>query len=724
MKSDFFAQRFGRIKKAVTDRLSETKLLPRQKAGLALIVVLGVPAVLYLGGLAGQIIYEHDRWMANGGIASNAKTLYPDVKAGYCFRYAVATGYGHKGILLLLAVAGVIAAYALYRTFRFRRGYDKDRKFRQSESGTYGTSGWMEKAEQEKVFEIASPSIVKGTILGEKKGMAVCLPEDTRLNRHIAVFGAPGVGKSRCFVINQILQSARRGESIIITDSKGELYAATAAYLRKLGYVVRVFDLVNPEFSDSWNCLSEVKGDQVRAQMFVDIIMKNTSEGKSDEFWLNCESNLLKALILFVSLEDGYSADQKTLSTVYDLLITNTDQELENIFNALPNGHPAKFPYQIYLKNKNDKVTGGIAQGIGGRLQVFQAQSIRNITSANEIDLELPAKQKCAYFAILSDQDSTFDFISSLYFSFLFIDLVRYADTIGNMTCDVPVNFVLDEFPNIGQIPDFEKKLATIRSRHMNVDIIFQNLAQLKNRYPNDLWQEIIGCCDTQLFLGCTDGMTAKFISDRAGVIGVEVESQQKELNAIRVTDYTPQFKATSGQGKRNLLNIDEVMRLPNSQALVFLRGEKGLKVNKFDYSRHPDSKLLCPCNVKEHIPEWRAKIEAARKKNTAPAVVPVSAPKPSGTQPGGSQLNGPKPNGSQQTSGSGNGKGAPGSPTSENSEKQQSALSAGNPHSEKSENPSAAPNADSGNKKRNGKPGLIKNSVKMNFVEKYPHDI
>ncbi len=149
------------------------------------------------------------------------------------------------------------------------------------------------------------------------------------------------------------------------------------------------------------------------------------------------------------------------------------------------------------------------------------------------------------------------------------------------MTCDVPVDFVLDKFPNIGQIPDLEKKLATIRSWHMNVDIIFQNLAHLKNRYPNDLWQEIIGCCDMQLFLGCTDGLTAEFISDRAGVIGVDVESQQRELQSIRFTDYTPQFKVASGQGERNLLNIDEVMRLPNSEALIFLRGEKGLKVKK-----------------------------------------------------------------------------------------------------------------------------------------------
>ena len=156
---------------------------------------------------------------------------------------------------------------------------------------------------------------------------------------------------------------------------------------------------------------------------------------------------------------------------------------------------------------------------------------IRNITAYPEIDLELPGKEKCAYFCITSDQDSTFDFLSSLFFSFLFIKLVRFADRNGvDGKLPKAVNFILDEFPNIGAIPDFKKKISTVRSRNISISVIFQNIAQLKNRYPYDEWQEIIGNCDTQIALGCTDEMTARFLSDRTGEVTISVSSQSKHL--------------------------------------------------------------------------------------------------------------------------------------------------------------------------------------------------
>ena len=161
----------------------------------------------------------------------------------------------------------------------------------------------------------------------------------------------------------------------------------------------------------------------------------------------------------------------------------------------LPKGHPAKAPYNIF-KQAGDKVRGGVIVGLGARLQVFQNELICQITNRNDIDLVLPGKEKCAYFCITSDQDSTFDFLASLFFSFLFIKLVRFADAEGvDGQLPIPVNFILDEFPNIGAIPDFKKKISTVRSRNIAVSVIFQNLAQLRNRYPNDEWQEILGNC-------------------------------------------------------------------------------------------------------------------------------------------------------------------------------------------------------------------------------------
>ena len=198
-----------------------------------------------------------------------------------------------------------------------------------------------------------------------------------------------------------------------------------------------------------------------------------------------------------------------------------------------------------------------------------------------------------------------------MFFSFLFIKLVKYADNFGKIPgkLDVPVNFILDEFANIGLIPDFEKKISTVRSRDINISVIIQNIPQLKSRYPNDVWQEIIGNCDTQLFLGCTDETTAKYISDRSGVATIDITSQAVQKKTMTPFQIIPEVKETQSVGKRNILTQDEVLRLPGKNALVIIRGEKILKVDKYDYSRHPYKKKMRPCRMSERIPEWRKRM-------------------------------------------------------------------------------------------------------------------
>lgn len=248
------------------------------------------------------------------------------------------------------------------------------------------------------------------------------------------------------------------------------------------------------------------------------------------------------------------------------------------------------------------------------------------ITGHNEIDLTLPGKEKCAYFCITSDQDSTFDFLSSLFMSFVFIKLVRYADEQDGCKLPVPVHILADEIANGGcTIADLTKKISTIRSRQLSISCIFQNLPQMQNRYPDNQWQEIIGNCDTQLFLGCTDQLTAKFISDRSGEISVDVSSKAKQLNTFRITDYSPQYRETASVGKRKLLTPDEVLRLPLDQALIILRGQKILKVGKYDFSLYPESKKLQYVKATDHIPawmtqnieEWSAPIQSTKKKTS-----------------------------------------------------------------------------------------------------------
>lgn len=186
------------------------------------------------------------------------------------------------------------------------------------------------------------------------------------------------------------------------------------------------------------------------------------------------------------------------------------------------------------------------------------------MTAFDEIDLELPGKQPCAYYCITSDQDSAFDFLSSLFLSFCFIKLVRYADK----NCEggklpTPVHILGEELTACGVIPDLSRKISVIRSRNISMSCVFQNLAGLQNRYPQNQWQEILGNSDIQLFLGCVDELTAKYISDRSGEVSVNVQSRAKQLSSMRISNYTPQYRETDGVGRRKLLTMDEVLRLP-----------------------------------------------------------------------------------------------------------------------------------------------------------------
>lgn len=294
---------------------------------------------------------------------------------------------------------------------------------------------------------------------------------------------------------------------------------------------------------------------------------------------------------------------------------------------------------------------GGVVIGLGSRLQVFQAELIKKITAQDEIDLELPGQERCAYFLVTSDQDSTFDFLASLFLSFAFIKLVRYADrNCEGGVLPVPVHVLGEELTACGTIPDLSRRLSVIRSRNISMSCVFQNLAGLQNRYPQNLWQEILGNCDVQLFLGCTDPLTAEFVSSRTGLASVAVTSKAKQLGTWRISNYTPEYRETSGVGKRPVLTPDEVLRLPIDEALVIIRGKKILKVDKLDYSKHPDYSLLHSCKASAYVPEWRRlEMEAADaakgagKHNCGP-----EEPKTAGTKSKESKAGAAKPGGTR----------------------------------------------------------------------------
>ena len=577
-----------------------------------------IAVVMYGGGYIAQFIRNYKDWEAGGSIGSPA---FPTFAPKDCIGAAFDLPYGPIGIVICVGLFALLIFMVMRMGSANGEIRDKERNLSYSEKGTYGTSGFMTEREMSQVLELCDPKHTDGTILGKLNGKAVCLPIKSRMNRNIAVYGASGSMKSRAFARNMILQSVKRGESVIITDPKSELYEDMSKYLESKGYTVKVFNLVNPQNSDSWNCLSEVRGEEIMAQLLADVIIKNTGSVKADHFWDNSEMCLLKALVLYVDRE--YPEDKRNMGEVYKLITMSNEAGLNKLFGMLPMSHPAKAPYNIF-RQAADSVRGGIITGLGSRLQVFQNRIICDTTGYDDINLELPGREKCAYFCITSDQDSTFDFLSSLFFSFLFIKLVQYADKncIGGKL-SVPVTCILDEFPNIGAIPDFCKKISTIRSRGISCSIIFQNLAQLQNRYPLNQWQEILGNCDAQLFLGCTDELTAKFISDRTGEVTIGVSSTAKQLNTWRVSNYTPEYRETSSIGKRKLLTMDEVLRLPIEKALVILRGQKVLKVDKFDYTLHPEAKKLVPCKASEHMPIRHKPEEQTAKSETAPEKKP-----------------------------------------------------------------------------------------------------
>ena len=346
------------------------------------------------------MLINYELWMNSGGLTGQTTIGAVDWNPIVCLGSAFSIpGLKSIGILLLTGVG--ITAYVRFHDKFSSKDYD-ERGFTRSKYGTYGTASWMKDKELKEILEIKPPPQADGIILGEKNGSVVCLPKDTGLNRHIAVFGASGTRKSRGVIRPALFTILKRGESAVITDPKAELYNNTAELFRKNGYEVKVFNLVDPRHGDSWNCMSDLNGDTLLAQVLTNVIISNTSEGKGDHFWDNGEANLLKALVLYIDLDRSRSPETKNLAAAYQLLTQNSERQLTALFEKLPLDHPARAPFNLFSQ-ASDTVRSGIVLGLGTRLQVLQNEAVRDIISRSDIDLTAPGKRKCAYFVILSD---------------------------------------------------------------------------------------------------------------------------------------------------------------------------------------------------------------------------------------------------------------------------------------------------------------------------------
>lgn len=278
---------------------------------------------------------------------------------------------------------------------------------------------------------------------------------------------------------------------MLLQIQSGELYRKLSKYLEnEKNYDVKVFNLVNPVLSNGSRFIKFIE-DETDAQIFSQIVIEGTELNRKsggDEFWSRGEQNLLKALLLY-TINYVKDEEKRNMGFIYDCLASGNIKEIENLF--FDTEGPTRLAFNIYAQ-ATDIVKQSIVTGLATRLQIFQTDKIRNLTNKDEINFESIGTRKTCVFVITSDTNSTFDFLSTLFFSFLFIKLIKLADENIDGRLKVETSLILDEFTNIGRIVDYEKKLATTRSRSINIFMIFQNIAQLKNRYDNDVWQEIL----------------------------------------------------------------------------------------------------------------------------------------------------------------------------------------------------------------------------------------
>ena len=273
-------------------------------------------------------------------------------------------------------------------------------------------------------------------------------------------------------MVTNLLELLKYKKSIIVTDAKGEIYRKTNTLFRENNYIVKVFNLKDMAHYDRWNPLGENE-DITDIQTSSNVIITGTQKhnGK-DDFWPRAEENLLKAFE-FYFLEN--KIDQNTLTDIYKIIANGDIATLDGIFKGIPQESPARMSYNIFASG-SDTIKASVLTGLGTRLQAFQNKELQELTNATDIDLTLPGKKPCIYYVVSSDVDSSRDFLISLFFTFLFIKLVKYADSRIDGKCENDVFFFLDEFANIGEIPDFNKKISTVRSRGIALIPIVQNI--------------------------------------------------------------------------------------------------------------------------------------------------------------------------------------------------------------------------------------------------------
>jgi len=578
-----------------------------------LAILLGL-LFFYLAGLLAQFFNNRHSWTP--GRELHLPSLNPFRGLAMLF-----TPFGAQAMigLFLFTLMGVLLYFA-FKEDRTGMKYDKKRNFWYSEKGVYGTAGWMSDKDILQNFDLtpeAEAGNVKEMIYGIKDGMVLSRKPDSFLTEHTTVMGSSGSLKSRAYARGKIISCARKGESIICSDPKGELASDTKVYLEENGYTVKILNLVDPENSSRFDGLEGASEASVFVANIVESVISNSGGPKGDHFFDAAEGNLLTALI-FLQMEGGIGEYPTIKGAYWTLLQTRSIEELNDIFDELPPGSRGLLSYNLFRKASSN-VQGNVIIGLGTRLAVLQNEEIANLMSYPDMDLTAPGKEKTAYFLILSDQDNTMRFVSAMFFSLMFLRLVRHADSLPDRRLPVKVNLLLDEFCSIvGSIHSFNIKLSNVRSRGINISILFQNLGQLQNRYPDNMWSEILGNTDYILILGVNDPITAEYVSERSGEVTIYADTVMKQRNIFLPSMLQPNFRHSEGTGRRKLLTPDEVQRMPSEKMLLMIRGQQILEIDKFDYTRNPESGKFKPVQIRglKEVPQCPAEPVCSIRKN------------------------------------------------------------------------------------------------------------
>lgn len=415
---------------------------------------------------------------------------------------------------------------------------------------------------------------------------------DTHKHRrclNILVVGGSGAGKSRGFALPNIMQCCC---SMVITDPKAELLRKTGGLLEKKGYEVRVFDLINPDTSFCYNLFEYVHDDKDVLRLISNLIQNTTPKGSqsSDPFWEKSETALLQALMLYLLHEAP--PEEQNFAMIMEMLgsaqVKEEDEDYESpldiLFDRLEMRDPdsiAVKQYHIY-KQAAGKTAKSILISVGVRLAAFNLPQIAKLTNTDELDLSSMGERKVALFCCIPDADTSLNYLVGMIYSQLFQTLYYMADRVHGGALPVPVNCIMDEFPNVSLPNEFEKILATCRSRSIYCSIIIQNMSQLKALFK-DSWESLVGNCDEFLYLGGNEKETHKYVSELLGkeTIDTNTYGQTKGKSG----SYSTNFQ----QSGRELLQPDEVRMLDNQNALLFIRGERPILDAKYDLMKHPN---------------------------------------------------------------------------------------------------------------------------------------